>query len=58
MIVLICISFAHKIVGNQSGPNGVLSADAPVLSSNIDPNSGKQIPINPGFAKSIPGGEL
>lgn len=41
--------FAHKIVGNQSGPNGVLSADAPVLSSNIDPNSGKQIPINPGL---------
>jgi hypothetical protein len=41
--------FANKVIGNQSGPNGVLSANAPILSSSIDPNTGKAIPLNAGL---------
>lgn len=39
--------FANKIVGNQAGPNGVLTANAPV--SYTDPNTGKSSIVNPGI---------
>lgn len=35
-----------KIVGNQSGPNGVLSANSPVTMT--DPATGKTVTVNPG----------
>lgn len=37
---------AYKLIGNQSGPNGVFSASAPT--SYTDPSTGKSTVVNPG----------
>ncbi|HNF23485.1 MAG TPA: alginate export family protein [Leptospiraceae bacterium] len=38
----------YKLTGNQSGTNNVLSANAPIFSSTVDPATGKQLALNQG----------